>query len=111
MNAFRTSIFITLAVACPFGAQVFAQAPKKQPPPPRNAPAAPPMQRKQPSQRPQPPQRPQTPPPNARTPQFGDPLPGLTRRELQEFNDGKDDFEGWRRRPAAWGRSSTASHA
>ncbi len=96
MNAFRTSIFITLAVACPFGAQVFAQAPKKQPPPPRNAAAVPPapMQRKQPSQRPQPPQRPQTPPPNARTPQFGDPLPGLTRRELQEFNDGKDDFEG-----------------
>ena len=34
------------------------------------------------------------PPPNALRPQFGDPLPGLTRRELQEFNDGKDDFEG-----------------
>lgn len=29
-----------------------------------------------------------------RRPQFGAPLPGLTRRELQEFNDGKDDFEG-----------------
>lgn len=96
MNAFRTSIFITLAVSCPFGAKVFAQAPKTQPPPSRNAPAAPPgpMQRKQPAQRPLPPQRPQTPPPNVRTPQFGDPLPGLTRRELQEFNDGKDDFEG-----------------
>ncbi|HBJ87740.1 MAG TPA: hypothetical protein DDZ88_28565 [Verrucomicrobiales bacterium] len=94
MNAFRTSIFITLAAACPFGAQVFAQASKKQPPP-RNAPAAPPapMQRKQSAQRPQPQQRPQTPPPNARTPQFGDPLPGLTRRELQEFNDGKVEFE------------------
>jgi len=31
--------------------------------------------------------------PNRAKPQFGDPLPGLTRRELEEFLDCKDDFE------------------
>ncbi len=34
------------------------------------------------------------PPGDERRPQFGNPLPGLTRRELQEFNDGREDFEG-----------------
>lgn len=32
-------------------------------------------------------------PPNRGKPEFGDPLPGLTRRELGEFLDGKEDFE------------------
>lgn len=98
MKALHLTSFITLALACSFGTQVQAQAPKKQPPPPpRNAPPAPPaaqVPKKQPSQRPQHPPMPPMPAPNAQRPQFGDPLPGLTRRELQEFNDGKLDFEG-----------------
>ncbi len=104
MKAIRNHPILMLALACSIVTPASAQAPKKQPPPPRNAPAAqagqpapqtppapPPL--KQPSQRPQPAQMPQTPPPNPRQPQFGDPLPGLTRRELQEFRDGRADFE------------------
>ncbi|MFN0079124.1 MAG: di-heme oxidoredictase family protein [Prosthecobacter sp.] len=98
MKALHLTSFITLALACSFGTQVQAQAPKKQPPPPpRTAPPSAPVAqapKRQPSQRPQHPQTPPMPAPNAQRPQFGDPLPGLTRRELQEFNDGKEDFEG-----------------
>lgn len=77
MNALRYTCFITIAAACALGPQALAQAPHKHP-----------------SQRPQHPPLPPGPPPNARQPQFGDPLPGLTRRELDEFRDGKADFEG-----------------
>ncbi|MBK8092463.1 MAG: hypothetical protein IPK32_10925 [Verrucomicrobiaceae bacterium] len=59
---------------------------------------------KMPSQRTQPPkqqagqagpqgQPPMRPPMNAQRAQFGDPLPGLNQRELQEFLDGKAEFE------------------
>jgi CxxC motif-containing protein (DUF1111 family) len=104
MKAIRIHPSLVLALAWSFGTHSDAQAPKKQPPPSRNAPsaappasppqAAPPeqLQRKQPAQRPLPPQSPM-PPPDERRPQFGDPLPGLTRRELQEFRDGRAAFE------------------
>lgn len=99
MKATHPHPILTLVLAASLGTHATAQVPKKQPPPPANTPAArppapPPLPAKQPSLRPPPPQRPQMPPANERQPQFGDPLPGLTRRELQEFNDGKDDFEG-----------------
>lgn len=77
MNAHRLICLITFAAACALGTNSQAQAPQKHP-----------------SQRPQHPPRPPGPPPNVRQPQFGDPLPGLNRRELDEFRDGKEDFEG-----------------
>ncbi|HRH99348.1 MAG TPA: hypothetical protein PLB55_25620, partial [Prosthecobacter sp.] len=66
MKAIRIHPTLVLALAWSFGTHSDAQAPKKQPPPPRNAPSAVPpasppqavppeqLQRKQPAQRPQP---------------------------------------------------------
>lgn len=101
MKANHQHPILTLVLAASLGAHAEAQAPKKQPPPPRNTPAtqagqpapqpAPPPLR-QPAVRPQPAQVPPI-TANERQPRFGDPLPGLTRRELQEFRDGRADFE------------------
>ncbi len=76
MKALHLSGLITLAVACSIGTQADAQVAKH------------------PSHRPQHPHRPQGPPPNALKPQLGDPLPGLTKEQLEAFLDGKEDFEG-----------------
>jgi CxxC motif-containing protein (DUF1111 family) len=76
MKATHLAPIITLALAAAFGPQAAAQAPNKHP-----------------AHRPQ--HRPPSMkhPPNAQRPEFGDPLPGLNRRELEEFLDGKEDFE------------------
>jgi len=77
MKATRLTSYLALALACSFGTQSLAQMPPRHP-----------------AQRPQHPPHPPPPPPNAAKPQFGDPLPGLTKTQLAAFQDGKDDFEG-----------------
>ena len=77
MKAIRITTYLTLVLVCSYGMQALAQMP------PKHSANRPPHQK-----------RPPGPPPNALKPQLGDPLPGLSRKELEEFVDGKEDFEG-----------------
>lgn len=76
MKAIRLTSYLTLLLACSFGTHALAQMPPRHP-----------------AQRPQHAPHPAPPPPNASRPQFGDPLPGLTKTQTAAFLDGKDDFE------------------
>lgn len=76
MKALHIPLLITLVTGWSFEMHTLAQAPNKHP-----------------SNRPQHQKRPPGPPPNAQRPQLGDPLPGLSKKEMEEFIDGKDDFE------------------
>lgn len=76
MKTTHLAPILSLALASVLGTGANAQVPNKNPAHrPQHAP--PPMKR----------------PPNPTRPEFGDPLPGLNRRELEEFLDGKEDFE------------------
>lgn len=76
MKAIRITPLITLALAWSFGMSAMAQAPQKHP-----------------ANRPQHPNAPPGPRPNPMMPQLGEPLPGLTRDQMELFLDGKEDFE------------------
>jgi CxxC motif-containing protein (DUF1111 family) len=72
--------YLILALAWSCGTQALAQMPPQHPP-------------QHPAHRPQHPPHPPGPPGNKMKPQFGDPLPDLTKAELALFTDGKADFE------------------
>lgn len=77
MKALRITSYLTLVLVCALGSQAAAQQPPKHP-----------------ANRPLPPKRPAPPPPpNPLKPQLGDPLPGLTKAQMDAFLDGKVDFE------------------
>jgi CxxC motif-containing protein (DUF1111 family) len=77
MKALRITSYLALVLACSFAMHATAQMPPKHP-----------------SHRPQhPPHPPKAPPNGIKPPQFGDPLPGLTKAQLTTFLDGKEDFE------------------
>lgn len=76
MKAIRLTSCLTLALTWSVGTHVAAQMPPKHP-----------------AHRPPHQKRPPLPSPNPMKPQFGDPLPGLTKAQLEAFVDGKEDFE------------------
>lgn len=76
MKATRLTSYLALLTACSLETHAVAQMPPRHP-----------------AHRTQHPPHTPPPPTNAAKPQFGDPLPGLTRAQLAAFLDGKDDFE------------------
>ncbi|WP_395748166.1 di-heme oxidoredictase family protein [Prosthecobacter sp.] len=77
MKAIRLTTYLTFAAAWSFGGYAAAQQPPRHP-----------------SHRTQhPPHAPAAPPNAMKPPQFGDPLPGLTKAQMAVFLDGKEDFE------------------
>lgn len=76
MKAIRITSYLALTLASSFALHVMAQPPKHPPNRPQH-----------------PPHPPGSPPNGMKPPQFGDPLPGLTKAQVATFLDGKEDFE------------------